>query len=290
MKIAFYINDSKPGAKAAAEKLSSRAASLGLEVADLCPSSLIPHPTSFILVALGGDGTILRCVHERPGVPVLGFNLGGLGYLSSVEKKDFDQALALLAGGRYRIAERTMLSLSLRAEGRTSGSVAAPQALNDIVITREMTGHAAMIDLSVDGHRATRYLADGLVIATPTGSTAYSLSAGGPVVMPDARSFVITPMNPHALGIRPQVVADSSRLVINAISRDSACASRRGVATAPGTAALGVYADGEPVAMLSAGESVEISKSKQVAKFVELEGYDPYAVLAHKLGWAGTTL
>lgn len=266
MKVAFYINDSKSGAKAAAAELSSRAASLGLEVIDLIAhrSSFIPYPSSLLIIALGGDGTILRCVHEHPGVPVIGFNLGGLGYLSPVEKKDFDSALKLIAEGRFRIAERTMLSLN--------GHI----ALNDIVITREMTGHAAMLDLSVDGHRPTRYLADGLVIATPTGSTAYSLSAGGPVVMSDSRSFVITPMNPHALGIRPQVVSDSVRISVSSIIR--------------GPTSLGIYADGEAVAMLAPGESVEIAKSEQVAKLVELEGYDPYAVLAHKLGWTGTSL
>lgn len=274
MKIAFYINDSKSGAKAAAEKLSSRAASLGLEVADLRNSSLFTHNSSFLIIALGGDGTILRCVHEHPGVPVIGFNLGGLGYLSPVEKKDFDSALKLIAEGRYRIAERTMLSLNGRI------------ALNDIVITREMTGHAAMLDLSVDGHRPTRYLADGLVIATPTGSTAYSLSAGGPVVMSDSRSFVITPMNPHALGIRPQVVSDSVRISVSSIVRDNLSTSQPFNCST----SLGVYADGESVAMLAPGGSIEIAKSEQVAKLVELEGYDPYAVLAHKLGWTGTSL
>lgn len=264
MKVAFYINDSKSGAKAAAAELSSRASSLGLDVIDLRNSSLFTLNSSLLIIALGGDGTILRCVHEHPGVPVIGFNLGGLGYLSPVEKKDFDSALKLIAEGRFRIAERTMLSLNGRI------------ALNDIVITREMTGHAAMLDLSVDGHRPTRYLADGLVIATPTGSTAYSLSAGGPVVMSDSRSFVITPMNPHALGIRPQVVSDSVRISVSSIIR--------------GPTSLGIYADGEAVAMLAPGESVEIAKSEQVAKLVELEGYDPYAVLAHKLGWTGTSL
>lgn len=266
MRISFYINESKSGATAAAERLSSRAASLGLEVVDLRNSSLFTRDSSFLIIALGGDGTILRCVHEHPGVPVIGFNLGGLGYLSPVEEKDFDQALSLLAAGRFRVVERTMLSL----DGRI--------ALNDIVITREMTGHAAALDLSVDGHCPTRYLADGLVIATPTGSTAYSLSAGGPVVMPDSGSFVITPMNPHALGIRPQVVSDSVRLVVTALNRGGSPSS------------VGIYADGESVAMLAPGESVGISKSDQVAKFIELDGYDPYAVLTHKLGWTGTSL
>ena len=255
-----------------------------------------------VIIALGGDGTILRCVHEHPGVPVLGFNLGGLGYLSPVEKKDFDSALALLAAGRYRIAERTMLRISDSGTQSTLSDLARPQAtlsdairpyptlidfrsaLNDIVITREMTGHAAMLDVSVDGRRATRYLADGLVIATPTGSTAYSLSAGGPVVMSDSRTFVITPMNPHALGIRPLVVADNVKISVTAVTRDTHCTASDPAST------LGVYADGEAVSMLAPGESIEISKSSVTAKFVELEGYDPYAVLAHKLGWTGTSL
>lgn len=285
MNIAFYINDFKPGAKAAAVELSSRAKELGLDVVGISALSTqhsalcTPHSAPCIIIALGGDGTILRCVHEHSGIPVIGFNLGGLGYLSTVEKKDFDSALELIAEGRYRIAERTMLSL----DGHL--------ALNDIVITREMTGHAALLDLSVDGRRATRYLADGLVIATPTGSTAYSLSAGGPVVMSDSRSFVITPMNPHALGIRPQVVSDSVRISVASIVRGQSSTSQLPNSRPLNlSTSLGIYADGEAVAMLAPGESVEIVKAGQVAKFVELEGYDPYAVLAQKLGWTGTSL
>ena len=286
MKIAFYINESKPAAKSAAEALAVKAKTLGLEVvevtenrtADSEPRGVARRTEEEVILALGGDGTILRCVHEHPGVPVLGFNLGGLGYLSPVEKKDFDSALALLAAGRYRIAERTMLQV------QPSKLPNLQTSLNDIVITREMTGHAAMLDVSVDGRRATRYLADGLVIATPTGSTAYSLSAGGPVVMSDSRSFVITPMNPHALGIRPLVVADNVKISVTAVTRDTHCTASDPAST------LGVYADGEAVSMLAPGESIEISKSSVTAKFVELEGYDPYAVLAHKLGWTGTSL
>ena len=275
MRIFLYVNETKAGAVRTAARLADRVRELG--------GTVVGPDEADVIVALGGDGTILRCVREFPDAPVLGFNLGGLGYLSAVEAKDFDRALSLLAGGRYRIVERTRLGFTPNAcakPRRRGGAVrgVSPQALNDIVITREMTGHAAMLDLSVDGHRPTRYLADGLVIATPTGSTAYSLSAGGPVVMPDSRSFVITPMNPHALGIRPLVVADSVRIRIASVSRAD-----------PG-GRLGVYADGESVAMLAPGEEVEIAKAERVAKFVELEGYDPYAVLAHKLGWTGTSL
>jgi len=260
----FYVNELKPRGKAIRELLAAEASRRGLaEVAGF---------DADIVVALGGDGTILRAVHEFPGVPVLGLNLGGLGFLSSVGENDFTAAIAMLAAGRYRVSERSMLEL------RTPGDRPCRRALNDIVIVREMSGHAAILDLAVDGHAATRYLADGLVFSTPTGSTAYSLSAGGPVLMPDSRSLVVTPMNPHALGIRPMVVRDDSSLVVTSRARANGRAEK-----------IGVYADGEPVSMLEAGESVEIGKAKQGAALVELEGYDPYRVLANKLGWSGST-
>ena len=281
MKIGFYINGSKDRAEDTGRRLRESARRPGLEVVGL--SSLDAADSAIIV--LGGDGTILRCVREYPDIPVIGFNLGGLGYLSSVEERDFDSALSLLADGRFHVASRTMLSLESSSSARRPASSVS---LNDIVITREMTGHAALVEVSIDGHRPTRYLADGLIIATPTGSTAYSLSAGGPVVMPDSRSFVITPMNPHALGIRPQVVSDSAGIVITSLERPARPAVSDIGSSASGV--LGVYSDGEPSLMLQPGESVEISKARASARFIELEGCDPYAVLAHKLGWSGTSL
>ena len=168
---------------------------------------------------------------------------------------------------RSDTAERAMLEV----DGVT--------ALNDVAIMREMTGHAAILDLSANGSSATRYMADGVIVATPTGSTAYSLAAGGPVLMPDSRSFVVTPMNPHALGVRPMVVSDTVRLRVT---------SRRHVAGA--RERVGVYADGENVRMLEPGDTVEIAKSQRCAKLIELEGYDPYEVLSRKLGWRGSSL
>ena len=169
----------------------------------------------------------------------------------------------MLAAGEFSVSERTMLD------------VGGTTALNDVVVMREMTGHAAVLDVSADGNSATRYMADGGVIATPTGSTAYSLAAGGPVLMPDTKCLVVTPMNPHALGVRPMVVSDAVKLTVT---------SRRSVVGADER--LGVYADGENVAMLKAGESVEIAKSARSAKLVELPGFDPYVVLNRKLGWS----
>ena len=255
MKVRFYANAAKPAAKAAAKRLEKVARLAGLVVASRGACDAV--------VALGGDGTILRAVRKFPDVPVLGFNLGSLGYLASVGESDFDRAIAKLAGGGFSVSERTMLAV-----GDTT-------ALNDVVVMREMTGHAAVLDVSADGNAATRYMADGVVVATPTGSTAYSLAAGGPVLMPDTKCLVVTPMNPHALGVRPMVVGDSVKLTVT---------SRRSVVGAGEK--LGVYADGENVGMPNVGESVEIAKSDRSAKLVELPGFDPYVVLNRKLGWS----
>lgn len=264
MRVYFFANDRKPEALAAADRIASRVAGLGLAV------SHSPERSDAI-VALGGDGTILRVAHMYPGVPVLGFNLGGLGYLSSVGPDEFDRALSLLAAGRFRVGERSMLRAAKRGEpGREV------LALNDIAVMREMSGHAAVLDLEADGRPATRYMADGLVIATPTGSTAYSLSAGGPVLMADSASFVVTPMNPHALAVRPTVVGDRVRLSVSSRRRVNGEAEK-----------IGVYADGESVFALDVDETLDVSKAPVGAKMIELEGYDPYEVLSRKLGWSG---
>jgi NAD+ kinase len=223
-----------------------------------------------MVVVIGGDGTILRAVRKHPDKSVIGFNMGTLGYLSSVERSNFEKAVEMIAAGRFSLSRRTMLVVSKAGEKRVS-------ALNDIVLMRECSGHAAILDLAVDGKSASRYLADGLVFATPTGSTAYSLSAGGPVLMPDSASFVVTPMNPHALGIRPMVVSDS---VVMTVTVKGRCDLQDGK--------IGVYADGGNVFSLGPGEKVEISRSSLNALIVTLEGFDPYEVLSRKLGWRGT--
>ena len=176
MDLRFYANSRKAGASEAVERLSLRAAELGFRVVRDGPGDAV--------VAIGGDGTFLRAVHEFPGVPILGFNLGGLGYLASVGESGFADALGSLAAGRYAVSERRLLE----ANGRFA-------ALNDIVLTRELSGHAARLDLVADGKLVTRYMADGLIFATPTGSTAYSLAAGGPVLMPDSGSVELADEN-----------------------------------------------------------------------------------------------
>jgi NAD+ kinase len=264
MKIKFYANSGKPEAKMAVGRLSDVARSLGLETV-----ASVRRAPGAVVIALGGDGTILRAVHRFPDSPVLGFNLGSLGYLASVGEREFEKALAMLAQGRFKVSERTMLEVR-----RVGGEVLPRRALNDVVVVREMTGHAAVVDLAVNGRAAARYMADGLVIATPTGSTAYSLSAGGPVLMQDSGGLVVTPMNPHALGIRPMVVRDTVELKVSSRRRVNGRAER-----------IGVYVDGENVTALGGGEALIVSKSPYGARLIELDGYDPYEVMSRKLGW-----
>lgn len=260
MVVQFHINDDKPRAAEVHQYLVAHAQRLGLTVTT--------EGSADVIIVLGGDGTFLRAAHIYPDVPLLGLNLGGLGYLSSVEERDFDKALEMLAKGCYRVSERCMISVN--------GQFAA---LNDVVITREMSGHLTRLDLFADGKFVTRYMADGLIFATPTGSTAYSLAAGGPVLIPKSASLVVTPLNPHALGVRPLVVCDSVRFVVTARSR-----------TDGNTMKIGVYADGANVLTLDEEQSVEIAKSERTAKLIELDGYDPYDVLARKLGWSGSNV
>jgi NAD+ kinase len=191
-------------------------------------------------------------------------NLGSLGYLAGVESPHFEEAMRALVSGDYEVSRRTTL--------RVGDAV----ALNEVVVSRGVSGHAIRLELSVNGCVATRLSADGIVVATPTGSTAYSLAAGGPVVMPDSASFVVTPMNPHALGVRPMVVSDSVVMTVATRARDGGRDGR-----------IVVYADGENVFTLEDGGSVDIRKSSEFAAIVEFDGHDPYEVLARKLGWSG---
>ncbi len=262
MKIRFYVNSGKPDARAAKKPLAVEARKSGL---------VVTTGKADVVIALGGDGTILRAVHEC-AEPVLGLNLGGLGYLSSVEPKDFSRAFKMLAAGRFTVEARTMLEVVKRGGRKSERAL----ALNEVMVMHEMSGRAVVLDVASDGRAVTRYLADGLALATPTGSTAYSLAAGGPVLMPDAGVVVLTPLCPHALGSRPVVTRDTVRFSVTARRRDHAAAEP-----------VGVYADGVKAFSLSTDETAEIRRAAETAKLVELDGYDPYEVLSKKLGWNG---
>lgn len=258
-RIAFYVNSEKPEASAVRDRLAAFACTVGLTVLDAGDGACDA------VIVLGGDGTMLSAVHRFPGIPLLGLNLGSLGYLAGVEAPHFEDALRALRNDAFTLSRRTAITVM----GHT--------ALNDVVFSRGTSGHAAVIALSVDGRTATRFFADGLVIATPTGSTAYSLAAGGPILLPDSKSVVITPVCPHALASRPLVVRDDSRLAVRLMAR-------------PGAETLDIFADGESVATIREGEEIVVEKANMTVPLVELPGADPFEVLSRKLGWAGSSI
>lgn len=162
------------------------------------------------VISLGGDGTILTAAtHIRDyEIPIMGINLGRLGFLASIEKSRVKEAISLLLNGRYNIENRT--TLFLESNHPIFGD--SPFALNDFTLLKRDTSSMITIHTYVNGTYLNSYWADGLVVATPTGSTAYSLSCGGPIIFPNSGNFVVTPVAPHNLNVRPIVVADDSVL------------------------------------------------------------------------------
>jgi NAD+ kinase len=170
------------------------------------------YPLRFV-VLLGGDGTLLSAarVLARSDIPVLGVNLGSLGFLTEVTMKELYVALDAADQGKASIEERSMLDCRVEREGKV---LASYEALNEIVIGKNTLSRLNSFEVSIDGVFVSNYKADGLIISTPTGSTAYSLAAGGPILTPSVEAFVITPVAPHSLTHRPLVVRDTVEMVV----------------------------------------------------------------------------
>lgn len=168
---------------------------------------LLPQAIDFVVV-LGGDGTMLAATTlvRDTGVPMLGINLGRLGFLASIDKHHIQQSISMLARGQYLIEERAMLYLE--SSPHLFGHL--PFALNDCTLLKRDTSSMITIHTFLNGDFLTSYWADGIIIATPTGSTGYSLSCGGPIIFPNSGNFVITPVAPHNLNVRPLVLSDQS--------------------------------------------------------------------------------
>lgn len=215
----------------------------------------------FVFVA-GGDGTILKCAryYAKSSTPIFGINTGRLGFLSQVSAQEIDKAVSEIAKGNFRIEERTMLE---------SGS---KTALNDFVIKGTTTGRTSRFTLKIDNRSVCDYLADGIIITTPTGSTAYGLSAGGPIISPALNAFVIVPICPHTLTVRPIVIPDNETI--------SVCFEDKGKKYFAST-------DGQEFYEFS--NEITIKKSEHNAKLVLLNDSNFYEVLRDKLHW-GTSL
>lgn len=168
-------------------------------------------------ISLGGDGTLLRAA-SRVGcrrVPIVGVNTGHLGYLADVTPGDLSSSVDMLFAGQYAVERHAVVELSV--EGTVLGG--CPQALNDIAVLKQDNASMIAIRATVDGELLTTYMADGLIISTPTGSTAYSLSNGGPIIMPQTGVLCLTPVAPHSLNVRPIVVPDTAEIRLDITSR-----------------------------------------------------------------------
>ncbi|MBZ5612375.1 MAG: NAD(+)/NADH kinase [Acidobacteriia bacterium] len=222
----------------------------------------------YLALVLGGDGTLLSAARAvaKAGTLILGVNLGTLGFLTEVSLADLYPALDAVAKGEYVVESRSMLICSLV---RGEEVVATHQALNDVVVSKSAIARLNYFELFVDAEFVSSYKADGLIIATPTGSTAYSLGAGGPILKPDVDAFVITPVSPHGLTHRPVVVRDTVEIEIR-------------VKTAEEEAYLSL--DGQVGMPVRDGDVVRCVKAEHAARLLRFHKTF-FEVLATKLKW-----
>ncbi len=222
------------------------------------------------VISLGGDGSLLAAAHAlTPApLPLIGFNIGHLGYLTAVNEEAFSRTLRALAEGHYTLEERTTLAAKATHNGTLL--TAFPDALNDIVIARPEGGHAFELQLELDNFPVAHYLCDGLILATPTGSTAYSLSVGGPVVAPTAKALVVSVIAPHTLSARPLVISDTTQVAVRINAPEGAIA----------------YADGQRSALLKTGDTVHATSAATPLRLMVLENHNPYEALSRKLNWS----
>lgn len=173
-----------------------------------------------MMISIGGDGTILRAATlvRDSGIPILGINAGRLGFLASVQKDNIDPFLQFVIDRKYTVSKRSLLSLECKPENPSIKAINF--AMNEITVSRKDTTSMITIDTSLNGEFLNSYWADGLIIATPTGSTGYSMSCGGPILTPDVKSIVITPIAPHNLTARPLVIPDETEITLRVSGRE----------------------------------------------------------------------
>jgi NAD+ kinase len=224
-----------------------------------------------LAVVLGGDGSILRAalqMRERQ-IPILGVNLGKLGFLAEIKPSEVGNVLPDVASGKVRIVEHLMFRCSI---ARGEQTVAETLGLNEVAIFAGQPFSMLTADLYVDAELATTYACDGLIISTPVGSTAHSLSAGGPILRKTLAAFVICPVAPHTMTVRPVV--------------DTAERTYEVVVPQPNEGTT-VVVDGRPLWKLAASDRVRVVRAEPKFKLIEVVGHNYYRTLRDKLGWAG---
>jgi NAD+ kinase len=286
-RIGLIANPEKPRSIAVIRKAVTQLKRLGKEI--LCDSvtaqfarlNTVPTATDpgtlathcDLLLVFGGDGTMLQVARETAGagVPILGINAGHLGFLAAIQEANVADALRTVLAGQFRIENRALLEAVIHRDGSST----VQTALNDFVLSRGLASRLIELEVAVNGELLTRYRCDGLIASSPTGSTAYSLAAGGAIVSPDADVLTLTPICPHTLSIRPVVMSLDSVVQVTLLSR-------RLEATLAG--------DGQQQTHLSTGDRVLIRRSNHVVKLLRPEGSSFFSTLREKFGWSGGNL
>lgn len=222
-----------------------------------------------LAIVIGGDGTMLSAARElvRQRVPLVGINQGRLGFMTDIGHQDMQRAVGAILDGNYAVEERSLLDCEIRRDGR---SMLRTIALNEAVIGKGAEGRLIEFELSVDGEFVYTLRADGMIVSTPTGSTAYALSAQGPILHPAVAAFTLVPLNPHTLSARPVSVSDRSVIEIAVVHALDARA----------------HFDGLALADMAEGDRLVLRRSADMARFVHPPGYRYFATLREKLGWS----
>jgi NAD+ kinase len=222
-----------------------------------------------LAIVIGGDGTMLTAARElvKHHVPLVGINQGRLGFMTDIGHDDMQAGVGAILDGKYTIEERTLLDAEIKRAGK---SVLRTIALNEAVIGKGSQGRLIEFELSVDGEFVYRLRADGIIVATPTGSTAYALSAQGPILHPAVPTLTLVPLNPHTLSARPVSVSDRSVIEIVMVHALDARA----------------HFDGLALADMAEGDRLVLRRSADVVRFVHPPGYRYFATLREKLGWS----
>jgi NAD+ kinase len=218
--------------------------------------------------SIGGDGTFLHTALNvgNKGIPILGINMGRLGFLADVAENDVRMALNALLNGNYVLEDRTLLHVATDDE---AVELKMPNALNDVVVLKKDSSSMISVDLSVNGEFVHTYQSDGLIIATPTGSTAYSMSVGGPLVVPGAKSFILSPVASHSLSVRPLIIPDDWEIELSVSSRSHSFL---------------IAIDGRSNT-LSEKTKLKIKKADYTIRLIKQEGYTFFDTLKNKLLW-----
>jgi NAD+ kinase len=284
--VGLMANSEKPESRAVAQKAAALLAKTGRAICcDAATEKMVGLKSIFypdaaslarevdLLLVFGGDGSMLRVVREINGAltPILGVNVGRLGFLTAVPSRDLPKALEKIWENDFEIESRPLLE----AHGKSRGKKIALRALNDIVISRGAAPRMIELEVTVNGQVLTCYRCDGLIISSPTGSTAYSLSAGGAIVSPEAQVFAITPICPHALSNRSVIVSSSAIVQVKVISEKVETTAT---------------ADGQVQADLEAGDVITIRKSHRVAQLLHPGGSSFFETLRRKLHWSGSNV